>query len=70
MLEGRTKSYEDEWKMKGRDPPTEDEWYDIADGEPGDGPEIFEPWGEPFNGSDWPFDDRRSMLFPSIQFEF
>jgi hypothetical protein len=28
-LEERKKCYEDEWKAKGRNPPTEDEWYDI-----------------------------------------
>jgi hypothetical protein len=49
MLEERKKGYEDEWRAKGRDPPTEDEWYDIVENEVGEdddgSAEIFESSG-------------------------
>jgi hypothetical protein len=46
MLEELKKGYEDEWRAKGRDPPDEDEWYDIVDGDDDDGSaETFESSG-------------------------
>lgn len=56
MLQEHTKSYEDKWKAKGRDPPTEDEWYEIVEGEVGDNgnAEIIELVREAVKGSESP----------------
>lgn len=67
MLEERKKSYEDEWKAKGRDPPDEDEWYEIVEGKAGDGDgEGIELIGEAFKGGDSPFLGRDGKFFLSI----
>jgi hypothetical protein len=36
MLEGRLGEYVKHWRAKGREPPTEDEWYKIVEDEAGD----------------------------------
>ena len=33
MLHERTTQYRQHWKPKGKEPPTEDEWYEIAEAE-------------------------------------
>jgi hypothetical protein len=36
MLQDRLTQYREHWVAKGREPPSKDEWYGIADGEAGD----------------------------------
>jgi hypothetical protein len=62
MLKDRAEEYRKHWEAEGREPPSMDEWYEIADGEPGD-PE--DGWFEVVEGEDgnplggpveaWPF---------------
>ncbi|KAM0698317.1 hypothetical protein Q7P36_001783 [Cladosporium allicinum] len=59
MLKDRTDEYQQKWKAKGRDvAPSEDEWYQIVETESSNQGPIFEFIGEPFKGSDWPFEAR------------
>jgi hypothetical protein len=63
MLEDRTSKYQQEWKAKGRDvPPSEDEWYEIVESASSQQEPIFEFIGEPFKGSDWPFEAQAGKL--------
>jgi hypothetical protein len=62
MLQERLKSYEEEWKAQGKDVPTEDEWYEIKEGEVGDDDIVFVVEGGPIKGSDFPFEARRGKL--------
>jgi hypothetical protein len=62
MLESRLEEYRQYWKAKGREPPTNDEWYEIMEGEAGDsGDEWLEvaedEEGNPLSGpvETWPF---------------
>jgi hypothetical protein len=68
MLKDRTDKYHQEWKAKGRDvAPSEDEWYQIVETESSNQGPIFEFIGEPFKGSDWPFEARAGeLLKPGI----
>jgi hypothetical protein len=70
MLKGLASKYKQEWRAKGRDvPPTEDEWYKIVESASRQPQPIFEFIGEPFNGSDWPFETQAGdgeLLTPRI----
>lgn len=62
MLQDRTKRYEAEWKAKGKDVPTENEWYEIIEGEAADSDVVYEVEGSPLKGSDFPFKEGPSKL--------
>jgi len=62
LLKGRLEEYVKHWKAKGREPPTEDEWYEIADGEAGDSGDEWLEVAEDEEGNSlsgpveaWPF---------------
>jgi hypothetical protein len=68
MLKDRTSKYQQEWKAKSRDiAPSEDEWYRIVESESSNNETLFEFIGEPFKGSDWPFEAQAGKsLSPSL----
>jgi hypothetical protein len=41
MLQDRLAQYRKHWAAKGREPPSKDEWYEIADGEAEDSAEEW-----------------------------
>jgi hypothetical protein len=51
MLEDRHEEYRNHWKAKGREPPSKNEWYEIADGEAGDSAEKWLEVVEDENGN-------------------
>jgi hypothetical protein len=62
-LKNLASKYQQEWRARGRDvPPTEDEWYKIVESASRQPEPIFEFIGEPFNGSDWPFETQAGEL--------
>lgn len=80
MLHKRTTQYCEHWKAKGKELPTEDEWYEIAQAEDGETVKHAGCWFEGAkdeNGAAlsspvkaWPFDDpgRRPVLLTSLLF--
>lgn len=62
MLEDRLQEYRQHWKAKSREPPSKEEWYEIADGEAGDSADEWmevaeDEKGDPISGpvKIWPF---------------
>lgn len=65
MLRNRATEYREYWESKGREPPTQDEWYEIAEAEAEVG-ESADEWievmkdedGKPISGpvEAWPFE--------------
>ena len=78
LLEVRREEYCKHWEAKGREPPSEDEWYEIADGEAGDSADEWlevaeDEDGNPLSGpvEAWPFkgDGKHSPTFPASSYD-
>jgi hypothetical protein len=76
MLSERATQYREYWRSKGREPPTKDEWYEIAEAEDADAGESEGYWlevvkdenGVPLSGDvkAWPFDGPGKYSVPLI----
>lgn len=78
MLSERATQYREYWQSKGREPPTKDEWYEIAEAEDADAGESEGYWlevvkdenGVPLSGDvkAWPFGGPGKCNFPLKSF--